>query len=267
LSRLTGKTWNHWAISSTHDYKRERDTSLDMNSTLDEKKDEVLMFVFPKDTRTFSVESSGRERTEQAIDTSSHVTAVIGLCTYDDSDEIVGEMQFCFLTGMILGNSACQEHWAHVLRTVFRAYRLAVELPSFFAKFIRAVHAQLMYDETGFEGSSILDVESGLRDDLKIILTIFKSRLTEQLLAQGDTLTNDQQDVGTAFELLETWLWKWGWDLRGNYLRKGNIQLEDGTVVEDLELSELEAEDERGEFAPQVVAIDADGREIGLIRF
>lgn len=267
LSRITSKPWNHWQISSTHDYKRDRDSSLDAHSSLDEKKDEVLMFVFPKDTRTFSAESYGRERTEQATDTSAHITAVMNNCIYEDSDEIIGELQFCFLTGMILGNSACQEHWAHIVRTVFRAFRLAIEQPSFFGKFIRAVHAQFMYDEKGFEGSSILDVEPNLRDDLKVILTVFKSRLTEQLLAQGNALTNEQKAVGTAFEALESWLWKWGWDLRGNYLRKGNVQLEDGTVIEDLELTELEAEDERGEWAPQIVAVDDEGREIGLIRF
>jgi A1 cistron-splicing factor AAR2 len=267
LSRVTGKTWNHWPISSGHDCKRDRDISLDPHSKIDERKDEVLMFVFPKDTRTFSSESSGRERTEQAIDTTSHITAVISRCTYEDSDEIIGELQFCFVTGMILGNAACQEHWAHIVRTVFRAFRLAAELPAFFEKFIRAFHAQLMYDEKGLEGGSILDIESSLRDDLKVILTIFKSRLTEQLLAQGNQLTDKQKAVGDVFDALEARLWNWGWDLRGHYLRKGNYQLEDGTLIEDLEVTELEGEDERGEYAPQIVAVDEQGREIGLIRF
>lgn len=235
----------------------------------EDKKDQVLSFVFPKDTKTFTTKSRGRERTEQATDTSAHVSGVIASCgQYSDSDDVIGELQFCFLTGMILGNVACQEHWAHVVRTVFRAYKLSVDEPVFFAKLIRAFHAQLTYNETGFSGgSSIFDIESHLRDDLKLLLTIFKSRLTEQLLAQGNDLTANQAAVGTAFEALEVFLWKWGWDLRGNYVRKGNVQLEDGTVVEDLELTELEAEDERGEWAPQVVALDDEGREIGLISF
>jgi A1 cistron-splicing factor AAR2 len=46
------------------------------------------------------------------MDTSSHVKAVIsGICTYEDSDEIIGEIQFCYLTGMLIGNAACMEHW------------------------------------------------------------------------------------------------------------------------------------------------------------
>lgn len=169
---------------------------------------------------------------------------------------------------MILGNSACQEHWAHVVRTVFKAYRLTIDEPIFFAKFITAFHAQLMYNETGFEeGASILDVDANLRDDLKITLTIFKSRLSEKLLAQGNDITPEHAAVGTAFDALVAFLWRWDWDLRGNYVRKGNVQLEDGTVIEDMELTELEAEDERGEWAPQVVALDDEGREVGLIRF
>lgn len=41
------------------------------------------------------------------------------------------------------------------------------------------------------------------------------------------------------------------------------VQLEDGEFV-DAELKDFEAEDERGEFAPQVVELDEQGREMGL---
>jgi len=157
------------------------------------------------------------------------------------------------------------EHWAHIVRIVFRAFRLALELPEFFRKFIEAVHNQLVYDENGVEGS-ILDHDADIREELKMILTIFKSRLNELLLAQGANITPDQSAVGKAFEALESWLWKWGWDLRGNYVRSGKVQLEDGELI-DAELKDFEAEDERGEYAPALVELDESGREIGLIRF
>lgn len=99
-----------------------------------------------------------------------------------------------------------------------------------------------------------------------MILTIFKSRLNEQLLSKGSSLTDEQSSVGQAFEALESWLWKWGWDLRGNYLRVGKIQLEDGEFV-DAELGDFEQEDERGEYAPVVVDLEEDGREKGLLRW
>jgi hypothetical protein len=57
-----------------------------------------------------------QDRTEQAMDTSSHIKAIIsGICTYEDSDEIIGEIQFCYLTGMLIGNAACMEHWVKTL--------------------------------------------------------------------------------------------------------------------------------------------------------
>lgn len=93
---------------------------------------------------------------------------------------------------------------------------------------------------------SVFDHDEGLDEAIKILLTIFKSRLSEEMLAKRSALTDDQHAVGEAFESLESWLWRWNWDLRGNYLRSGKIQLEDGEYV-DAELAELQAEDERGE--------------------
>lgn len=224
LTKITGHNWNHWQVSSTHDYKLNGNPGSSVpEESLDFGKDNVLNFVFPKDMRTFSPSSIGRERTEQAMDTSAHVMAIItGSCTYEDSDEIIGELQFCFVTGMLLGNVAMQEHWGHVIKVVFKAYRLALDYPQFFRKFIEAVHTQFIYDEEGLEGS-ILDHDPTLSDDLRIILTVFKSRLNELLLAQKGDLTSEQNEVGKAFEELESWLWKWGWDLRGNYVRSGKV--------------------------------------------
>jgi A1 cistron-splicing factor AAR2 len=164
LSKITGREWNHWRVSSTDDYKPAVRYSPDPDDPLDYLKDQVLNFVFPKSVRTFSDHSFGRDRTEQALDTSSHIAAIIsGNCTYEDFDEIIGEMQFCYATGMILGNFACMEHWAHIVKVVFKAYRLALDLPPFFCKFIKAVHAQFIHDEEGVEGS-ILDHDPNLSD-------------------------------------------------------------------------------------------------------
>ena len=100
----------------------------------------------------------------------------------------------------------------------------------FFKKVIEAVHSQFVYEDVALD-SSILDQEPNLVSELKTLLTIFKSRLNEQLMAQGSGITPAQAAVGEAFESLESWLWKWNWDLRGNYVRSGQIQLEDGEFV------------------------------------
>ncbi|TAQ85068.1 hypothetical protein B7494_g6630 [Chlorociboria aeruginascens] len=266
LSNITGHEWNHWQVASTHDVKGPPRgvTSLPDDPT-DYSKDEVLNFVFPKATRTFSESVTGRDRTEQAMDTSAHIMAIIAGCTYEDSDQIIGELQFCYISGMTLGNVACMEQWANIIKVIFKAFRLALEQPLFFLKVIQTFHAQLIFDDAGIEGS-IMDHDAALSDELKMILTVFKSRLNEQLLVKGADLTTDQEHVGKAFEELEAWLWKWNWDLRGNYLRSGKIQLEDGEFV-DAELKDFEQEDERGEYAPVMVDIDEEGREKGLIRF
>ncbi|KAM3080930.1 hypothetical protein ACMFMF_002847 [Clarireedia jacksonii] len=266
LSKVTGGKWNNWKVTSNHDVKQQGEPKDVPSNAMDFSRDDVLSFVFPKAVRTFSELSFGRDRTEQAMDTSAHIMAIIsGNCTYEDSDEIIGELQFCYITGMVLGNLACMEQWGNIVRVVFRAFRLAMDMPVFFRKIIEAVHAQFMYDDQGFE-SSIFDHDSNLTDDLKMILTVFKSRLNEQLLSHGSLLTREQQEVGTAFEAFESWLWKWGWDLRGNYVRSGKFQLEDGEIV-DAELKDFEAEDERGEYAPVIVDLDEEGREKDLIRW
>ncbi|PBP17571.1 AAR2 protein [Diplocarpon rosae] len=263
LNKVTGhKEWNHWQVSSSHDVKQGH--SVQRDNARDFGNDKVLGFVFPKDRRTFSSKSTGRERTEQAIDTSAHVVAIIArLCSYEDSDEIIGELQFSYITGMLLGNVACMEQWAHIIKVTFRAFRLVMDLPGFYHKFIKAVHAQVI----GIEGS-IFDSDDNLEDDFKSLLVIFKSRLDEQLLEAATHLTQDQKAVGDAFADLESFLWKWrgGWDLRGNFVRSGQVQLEDGEFV-DAVSTEFEAEDERGEFAPQMVELDEDGREKGRISF
>ncbi|KAF7957477.1 hypothetical protein EAE96_003055 [Botrytis aclada] len=249
LKRVTGGKWNRWKVSSSHDIKT---TDLQASGAPRNVKggrtnfdgDEFLNFVFPRSVRTFSESSSGRERTEQAIDTSSYIVKAIGRCTYEDSDEIIGELQFCYITGMVLGNFACMEQWGIIVIKLFRAYRLSMDQPVFFRKVIVAVHAQFMYDEEAFQ-VSVFDHDSHLGDDLKIILTKFKSRLNEQLLSYGSNITREQEEVGKAFEAFEAWLWKWGWDLRGNYLRSGKFQLEDGEMI-DAEVKDFEDEDERG---------------------
>lgn len=269
LSKVTGQEWNHWQVSSVHDYSTHNhnsNASRDATMNFDNYKDEVLNFMFPRDTRTFSKTSIGRMRTEQALDSTSYIEDVISNnCTYQDSDEIIGELQFCYLTGMLLGNIACMEHWSHVVKTVFHAYALSMEMPVFVTKFIQAIHTQFRYDQDYLDGS-ILDHDSQLSHDLKMTLTVFKSRLNEQLLARGPDLNKDQTALAKAFDDFEEWLWKWDWDLRGNYVRSGKIQLEDGEWI-DAEMTDFQAEDERGEWAPVVVELDEQGRGKDFIRF
>jgi len=71
------------------------------------------------------------------------------------------------------------------------------------------------------------------------------------VLNLGDTITKEQGAVGHAFVNLEAWFWKYGWDLRSDY------------VPEKL-ISSL-ADDEDDEYQPVVVQLDERGREVGLV--
>jgi A1 cistron-splicing factor AAR2 len=117
LTNITGHKWNHWQVSSADEYK-----SSETGKPGEETgflKNESLTFVFPKSQYTFSTTSVGRERTEQAMDTSGHIMAIISNCSYEDHDEIIGELQFCYVTGMILGNVACKNPAPNTVDYVF----------------------------------------------------------------------------------------------------------------------------------------------------
>ncbi|OBT62670.1 hypothetical protein VE03_07501 [Pseudogymnoascus sp. 23342-1-I1] len=268
LSRVTGGNWNDWRVTSMDERKptdakpADNQTQMAMDTTIAEEK--KLGFVFPAGSKTYSESAVGRARSEQAMDSSSHVRGIIAdNCTSDGPDDVLGELQFCYLTGVLLGNICCMEQWGHVVKILFKAFRFAVEEAHFFAKVIEVFQAQLVYDEEYLQGS-IFDHSHHLQDELKVELTIFKSRLTEQLSAKPNGLSKEENELKAAFGRLETWLSKWGWDLGGNYLRVGKIQLEDGEYV-DAEMEDLEAEDERGEYAPVMVELDEGGREKGTI--
>ncbi|RKF63420.1 putative aar2 protein [Erysiphe neolycopersici] len=216
ITKITGNGWNDWLVSSTQKRKPTTNGGLQGNNECGLSKDQVLNFTFPHSDNRHYRHAVGREQISQAIDTSGHIQAITRVkCDDDDADEIIGELQFSYLTGICLKNSSCIEHWAYIVKMVFQAFLIAIDEPRFFSKFIKAVHAQLIYDE-GIEGESILDHEEIFRDDFKNILTVFKSRLTDLLLERGTSLTTDQKDVGKAFEDLESWLCRWNWDLRGN---------------------------------------------------
>jgi A1 cistron-splicing factor AAR2 len=274
LSRVTGYDWNKWQVSTQHEYTDKAGHKAPRE--WDAKK--VLSVVFPKDARTFTKDSKGSQRTEQAIDTSAHTIAIIrGICSYEDSDEIIGELQFCYITGMLLGNEACMEQWGHIMKIVFKAHKLVLDDPAFGLKLVEATHAIFLFDEQALDTGSIFEHDPSLEDHLKKVFISFKAYLDEKLLALGGKCSAEQKALGKAFSDFEAYLWKRGWELRKSALRSGKVQLEDGEYVD------VEADDDGGksylflptllhslihylgEYEPVIVELDEDGREKGLI--
>lgn len=254
--------WNNWHVSTTDEDIKDYSST----SAVHALHQENLNFFFPSDNRTFSREAVGRDRTNQVMDSSTHLISIIQNECNGDADEIVGEIQFCYLMGMILGNISCLMHWQHVVKIIFKAPQLTLDNPTFFQKFIDTIRTQLTYDNVGIDGS-IFDHDNELHRVLRPIIAKFKARF-EELYKSQDSLTDDQKGFQDAFKKFEEFMktFEGGWDLSLDYLRVGRWQLEDGEFVE-AELSEFQDEDERGEYAPAVVELDEDGRESGLIRF
>ncbi|KAK8057678.1 Protein AAR2-like [Apiospora saccharicola] len=257
LNRLTGETKETWSVNTSD--RVAGGTSTVEEARLYANSTSQLRFTFGMEDLLFDTKAEGAERTQQALDPTSWIVSELRKSASENDNEgssskglhdLVGELQFAFLTGMHLGNYACLEQWWHyTTRVIFRAYRLAVEEPQLARDLIQTVHAQLVYNDRNLEGSILDTAPNGGSG----------SRLNEQLLALGDGCTSAQQAVGAAFASLEGFLWTWDWDLRGEYLRSGTVMLEDGEVVQ-AELSDFEDEDERGDFAAVVVDVDECGR-------
>jgi len=207
LTRITGCSWNKWMVASNHEAKYMEDIPTDAKEdVLDIAKDSqlvgkdmVLKFAFQRNGVTYSREVIGRARTEQALDTSIHIFHIIrDKCTFEDADEVIGELQFSYLTGVLLGNIDCQEQWAHLVKVFFKAFRLAMDMPALFRKIIKAVHAQLIFDEEGIEGS-IFDNLYMQQEEFKIVLTAFKSRLNEMLLEKVSVTLHPPTSPAVSF--------------------------------------------------------------------
>lgn len=258
LDKLTGGQKEAWFVNTTDRIVGE--TSLPEEARLYPTSSAQLKFSFPMDQRLFDPTAEGSERTQQALDPTSWI-----ISHSEDESALLGELQFAFLTGMHLGNYSCLEQWwYYATLIIFRSYRLVLIRPALVLRLIQTLHAQLIYNDRYLEGSSILDTMPDNAKRLQRALTVYKSRLNEQLLSLGDKCTEEQGAVGEAFSAFESWLWRFGWDLRGDYVRSGKVMLEDGEVV-DAELSDFESEDERGEFAAVVVDVDENGRPTDLV--
>ncbi|KAH7173479.1 AAR2 protein-domain-containing protein [Fusarium flagelliforme] len=270
LNRVTGQNYDNWTVHTGDRVKGSvlmaAEMELDNSLSNPMLKSRELNFAFSQRTKTYSTDNTGAERTLEATDATPYILSLVDASDNDlTSDDLVGEFQFSFVVGVHLGNDSCIQQWWHMLLKIFlRAHLLPARRPSLAAAFIRTLAAQLTYSASWLEGSILDSAESQTRD-LRLALTVYKRRLEELMQGLGNQATPEQLSVATAFAGLEAVATDTlDWDLRGDYLRRGNVMMEDGEEVE-LEDADMAAEDERGEWAPEIVDLDESGRQRDLV--
>ncbi|KAL2182018.1 A1 cistron-splicing factor [Thermothelomyces heterothallicus CBS 202.75] len=243
-----------------------------------------LNLLFTQDFRDLQVLDQGSMR-DRVADTSSRIQS--RLTTADQNSriterDILADLQFTFLTGTHLSNSACLEHWWNlVLKMLLRAYGLVLSHPRLVRDFLTVLYAQLFYTEHYVASSSsqpdhqdeaddkgkkhgpssdraIFQYKPQYRGRLRQVLAEYRRRLNSLLEGLRGSTTADQEAVGRAFEDLEAWLWRKGWDLREGEGKQGSGSIKAVTVPD--------SEDEEDE-QPVVVELDEQGREVGLLSF
>lgn len=70
-------------------------------------------------------------------------------------EDLVGELQLTFLTGLHLSNLSCVDQWWHLVLKVFlRAHELLVRRPSLSLSFLQTLYAQIVYNEEYIAGTT-----------------------------------------------------------------------------------------------------------------
>ncbi|CAK7203930.1 hypothetical protein SEUCBS139899_006680 [Sporothrix eucalyptigena] len=218
-------------------------------------------------------------------DTTERIVTLLEHATPAPSDsDLIGELQFAFLTGTLLSNLSCLEQWWHlVLKVYLRANSLVSQRPELCRMFIQALHYQFLYLERhvagGFLGHTsstgtankdagatytagivtvpategdaggmgIFEAKTQGAMRLQASLTEFKRHLNKKLLGLGKKASPEEAKAGEAFASLEAALWKYGWDLRSNY------------VCGELGSNEADNHNRGGRFGDPSDNDDADG--------
>ncbi|PNP40981.1 hypothetical protein TGAMA5MH_06848 [Trichoderma gamsii] len=269
LNRVTGQRANSWHVDTTDRVKgavllaAEMELERRLSNHLLQSRE--LNFSFPQSSKTYTAEALGADRTLAATDATPYMEFIMTALGKElTDDDVVGELQFAFIVGVHLGNDACIQQWWHmVVKLILKAYLLPEYYPILASKLLQAIASQIRYSSEWL-GESILDYGSSNSHDMRLALIVYKRRLEEVLERLGKEASVDQIKVSNSFAKVEVEVVGLGWDLYGDYLRKGKVTMEDGEEVE-LEMAELQAEDERGEWAPEVVQLDEQGRQLDLV--
>ena len=254
LNRITGG--NHeqggWTMTSASTAEVDEDVIPGFSSLSGPEKEQVhggeLGFLPIDLKRTWPEGAVGRERTEAAKDRSWALQDLIQRSCEGREMEVIGEMQVCFLMAMVLGNYSCLEQWKRILTLLLTCQAAVRKMESFFLEVLRSLRIQLKHIDD-VEGG-LLDVDGEGGQMIRDLLRGFGRRLE-------DEYSKTKSRVRVQYKDLERWLGsQFGWEMGDSFVRSGLLELEDGERVE-MDMVDMEGEDERGEYAPVIVDLDA----------
>jgi A1 cistron-splicing factor AAR2 len=210
--------------------------------------------------RTWREGAVGRERTEAAKDRSWALGDLVErFCGGwgGGEREVLGEVQVCFLMVVTVGNWSCMEQWKRLLGLLFTCQRAVWERGELFEGLIKCLRGQLRVARESVD-------EGGLfGEDMGFLVGLLRGfwRRVEEVEGEGDG--KGVEVVRRELERLDEVVKEvYGWDLRGEVVRRGMLELEDGEMVE-MEMDGAEEEEESGEYAPVVVDLEGLGEMDG----
>ncbi|KAF2153818.1 hypothetical protein K461DRAFT_266928 [Myriangium duriaei CBS 260.36] len=115
--------------------------------------DAPLHFIPLNLRQTWPASATGRERTEAARDWSWYLSSVAPV------EDVLAEIQFCFLTGLTLNNLAAVEQWRALLRLALGCRAAALTHPEFFVEVLGLVGRQVerLADDADVEPAPAMD--------------------------------------------------------------------------------------------------------------
>lgn len=255
VERVTGYDW---ALTSASSARQDLEhipglQGLDMGSY-----GEKELNLIPIDLKyTWRPGAIGRERTDAAQDRSW----VFGEITdkTDGENSLLGEMQLTFLAVLTLGNYSCMEQWKRILQLVLTCQDALKWRTKFFTRFLALLKLQLQHCNDVEDGLFDLSDQGG--EMLKRLLKRFRRGLKD-ILGSHESVVGESHkefqllELREGYEELELFVKaEFGWELDDSYVRSGKLRLEDGEEV-DMDVNDLDAEDETGEYAPVIVNLE-----------